>query len=153
MKIDPSEAAIRRRMQPGMLSRDGFLGDDQRNIAEIIAADQAELANAEISNAELADLLDELHQAASAGFGDECCCCNGKLKVRLIEVAGRLPCPFACGSRARKAVLEVQLPQQTLQITPLQSHLIRAHGFFQGTGSPFRLEPAAAIALYRLCRS
>jgi hypothetical protein len=36
-----------------------------------------------------------------------------------------------------------------LTYTPLDAHLIAAHGFFEGKGSPYRIEPADLIALYR----
>ena len=36
---------------------------------------------------------------------------------------------------------------------PMLVHLSRAHGFFQGWGSRFRMEPADAVALWRLCGS
>jgi len=43
MKETLKEAKIRSRMMPGALTITGFLGTDQRPLAEIIAADEQEL--------------------------------------------------------------------------------------------------------------
>lgn len=38
-----------------------------------------------------------------------------------------------------------------MHFTPLDAHLIAEHGFFEGKGSPYRIEPKELISLYRLC--
>jgi len=152
MKHDPTEQSVRERMVPGALALDGFLGHDERTLADIVAADLAELDAAGISKEALGDLLDEIHQAADAALGVPVDLYDGKVIATVIEVMGRIPCPFGDGALAHKAVVDVRIPQGTLRITPLDAHMIREHGFFQGKGSPFRVEPHDAIALYRLCR-
>lgn len=154
MKQNPADTALRKRMVPGALSRDGFLGNDARDIAEIIAADRAELEAADVTVAEIADMLDALHRAADDALETPCPVCGGTLSVRMTEVMGRIPCPFACGAALHKGVVEVSCPERrVIRFTPLHAHLIREHGFFQGRGAAFRLEPRDAIALLQLYRN
>ena len=140
-------------MAPGVLAQDGFLGHDQRSLQEIVAEDLAELAAAEVSLAELGEFLDRIHQTADAGLETTCPMCDGALSVRLAEGMGRIPCPFACGFRAHKGIVHVQAGSLSHRLTPLQIHLIKEHGFFQGRGAPFRLSPRQLAELYRKCGS
>ena len=140
-------------MAPGVLSRDGFLGHDTRNIADILAEDQAELEAAGVTLAEVADMLERVHEKADAGMERPVTLCGGAMTLQSTEGMGRMPCPFACGVRTHKAVITVQALGREFRLTPMLVHLVRAHGFFQGRGTPFRLEPADAAALLRVCRS
>lgn len=153
MKQNPAEREIRDNMMPGVQSRDGFLGDDTRNIADIVAQDTAVLEEAGVSQEELATLLEDLHRRADAGLGTKVSTCNDRVSVELVsEGMGRIVCPFKCGERAHKAVVEVSTPDTTIRFTPLHAHLIREHGFFEGRGAHFRIEPEALIRLYRTCQ-
>ncbi len=152
MKRNPANANVRALMERGRLGRDGFLGDDTRTIEDIVAADDATLVAAGVTRAELADLLDELHVAADEALETPRDLYDGKVQVQVTEVMGRISCPFGCGKRAHKAAIQVKAGSLAFVFTPLHAHLIREHGFFQGKGSWFRLEPAELISLYRLCR-
>ena len=153
MKHNPIESEIRERMEPGVLSRDGFLGEDNRDIAEIVAEDRAELEAAGLTAADVADVVDEIHQALEGAMETEQVLFNGRVRARLEEAMGGIPCPFGCGHKGHKGILTVQFSGRTLTLTPLHAHLIRRHGFFQGRGSAFRLEPRTAIALVRNVRA
>ena len=152
MKKNPRHASERDMMAPGRLSRDGFLGNDERTLDDIIAADLAVLDAADLTAAEIADLLDELHEAADQALEMPRSLCGGAVTVQALEVRGQISCPFACAFHTHKANIEVQAGAMRLLLTPLSAHLIREHGFFQGKGSPFRLEPKLLVLLYRLCR-
>jgi len=152
VKPDPAEKELRERMRPGILAKDGFLGTDSRTIADIIEADVAEIEAAGLDTARIAELLEDLLLAAEEALETPRRLCGGAVTVRFIEGMGRIPCPFACGFRGRKGVVELTSPTLNLQFTALHAHLIRGHGFFQGRGAAFRLEPADAVALYRICR-
>lgn len=153
MKQNPLESALRERMQPGVLSRDGFLGNDNRDIGEIAEADSAVVKNAGLEVSALADLIDEIHEALEGTMETTRELFGGRLKASLDEGMGGIVCPFADGFRAHKGVLTVQTPQQNLRLTPLHAHLIRQHGFFQGRGSTFRVEPNDLINLYFYLKS
>ena len=152
MKQNPVLARVQQRLAPGRLSRSGFLGQDPRPFDEIVDADLAELEAAGVRVTQVADLLDELHRRADEGLEAPCEACGGRATVQLVEAMGRISCPFACGFRSHKAVVHVHAGVVDLLFTPLQAHLIREHGFFQGRGSDFRLEPREVVALYVACQ-
>jgi hypothetical protein len=152
MKRNPAHSHAREMMASGRLGRDGFLGDDTRTLDDIVAADAATLEATGVTCAELADLLDELHEAADEALETPRALFGGRVVVQLVEVMGRIPCPFGCGVSEHKAAIKVEAGDISFTFTPLHAHLIRQHGFFQGRGSAFRLEPHELAALYRLCR-
>lgn len=153
MKKNPAEQTIRDRLEPGHISVEGFLGTDERPLADIIAADLGEVEAAELTNELLGSFLEELHSIADAGWEGRVPAFNGKVTVRADETLGQIPCPFACGDHCHKAVIGVKdaAGADLLSFTPLDAHLIRKHGFFQGKGSPHRIEPKKLISLYRFC--
>ncbi len=152
MKENPAERRLRERMGPGALSLGGFLGSDDRDVAQIVAADLGELAEAGVTQDQVADVLDELHAAADDALESPRNLFDDRVTVRMTEVRGRIPCPFGCGDSEHKGVVEVRLQDRVFSFTPLHSHLIRDHGFFQGRGAPFRLAPADVIAVVRIAR-
>jgi len=151
MKCNPAEGDIRARMRPGALSRDGFLGADERTLGDIISSDLAELECAGLTQVEVASFLDAIHRAADRSLGAPCELFEGAVTAQLTEVMGRIPCPFACGHRAHKAVVTARSGEIELRFTPLHVHLVEQHGFFQGRGSALRLEPGDVVRLFRRC--
>ena len=152
MKQNPASSRLLQRLAPGRLSSSGFLGRDDRPIEEIVAADLAELEAAALSTAQVADLLDELQRSATAGLEAPRSACGGRATVQLFEAMGRIPCPFACGVRTPKAVVQVKAGPLDLSFTPLQAHLRREQGSLQARGRPSRLEPRDLAALHAACR-
>jgi hypothetical protein len=153
MKKNPAEQIIRDRLEPGALSIEGFLGTDERPLADIVAADIGEVEAAGLTVEELGAFLEKLHTIADAGWEGRVPACNGKITVRADETLGQIPCPFACSDQCHKALIGVKdaAGSDLLTFTPLDAHLIRKHGFFQGQGSAYRIEPQKLIALYRFC--
>lgn len=152
MKEIPNEHALRLRLGPGVLSSEGFLGHDERAIATIVADDQARLEAAGLSIPEAADILERVVTAAEAALETPVKLFGGHVTAQLVEAMGRLPCPFACGFRAHKGIVTITVEGDIWQFTPLAAHLLRAHGFLQGVGSPYRLDPDRLITLVRLSR-
>lgn len=151
MKKNPAEKMIRDRLEPGALSIDGFLGRDDRPIADIIAADVAEVEAAGLTKEQLGDFLELIHQEADRNWEGVVPMFGGKITARSVEVKGAIPCPFNCDARCHKALIEVVAGDRCIQFTPLDAHMIREHGFFEGKGSPYRLPPKDLIWLYQLC--
>ena len=153
MKENPADQAIRDRLEPGHLSIEGFLGDDKRPLADIIADDTGLVEAAGLTVKELGDFLEHLHVTADGGWESRVPMYDGKITVRSDETLGLIPCPFACGAHCHKAEISVKNSdgEDLLKFTPLDAHLISAHGFFEGHGAHYRVEPQALIVLYRLC--
>jgi hypothetical protein len=153
MKENPADKATRDRLEPGQISVEGFLGKDKRPLADIIAADTGEVEAAGFTVEQLGGFLEKLHQTADAGWEGRVTACDGKITVRSDETLGQIPCPFACGANCHKAIVGVKDADgnDLLDFTPLAAHLIAKHGFFEGKGSPCRIEPKKLIELYRFC--
>ncbi len=153
MKENPANQTIRDRLEPGLISVEGFLGADKRPLADIIAADTGEVEAAGLTVEQLGNFLESLHVTADAGWEGRVPAYDGKVSVRADETLGQIPCPFACGANCHKAVVGIKDADgnDLLNFTPLAAHLIAAHGFFEGNGSPCRIEPKKLIELYRFC--
>ena len=150
MKENPAMHKVLENMKPGVLSLHGFLGDDRRGLEQIIDHDAAELEKLGTSCEKIADGLERIRVRALEGLGDFISLGEG-YSARADSIRGKLPCPFEHKGLYRKTVVIINIPgsDRKLQYTDLGIHLIREHGFFQGKGSPFRLEPAELDDLLR----
>lgn len=153
MKQNPAEQILRDRLEPGALSIEGFLGHDERPLADIVAADTTEVEAAGLTVEKLGKFLETLHITADQGWEGRVPMFDGKITVRSDETLGQIPCPFGCGAHCHKGEIAVKYGSgnDLLRFTPLDAHLIALHGFFQGKGSRYRIEPSCLIALCRLC--
>jgi hypothetical protein len=143
MKQSPQLAAIQECMRPGVITAHGFLGADARALAEIIEADGAQVARLGLTHASIAARMRSLHAAGAAGLG-EFIDVPPHFEVRVDAVRGKIPCPFGDRALEQKGFTVVRNASlgREVTFTALHVHLIEAHGFYQGAGSPFRLEPA-----------
>ena len=130
-------------MQAGNISRDGFLGADRRPLTEIIRADEEVLKKLNLTHQAIAKRMGYFREAGNKGLGEF-------LKLAphfevLCEIPrGFIPCPFGEPGMHRKTIVTVRNLRLRKEVTffDLNIHLIAAHGFYEGKGSPFRLEPA-----------
>ncbi len=149
MKRNPADELLRLDMEAGRLAGEGFLGTDERPVSEIIAADRALLASQDLGARELAQALRDLTRKGMEGQGQPVE--TGDFAVTVEEYMGRIGCPFKDGFRAAKRNTRAvsRATGESLSWSDLALHLIEAHGFFQGKGSPWRLEPLAAAAFLK----
>ncbi|MCX7028758.1 MAG: hypothetical protein NTU62_01385 [Spirochaetes bacterium] len=129
-------------MTPGVITRDGFLGDDRRLLGDILLADDAAVKALDLDHETVAARLIELRDAGMAGLG-EFIDVAPHFEVRVDSVRGRLPCPFGDPGIFPKTNVTVRNRKtgREATYTDLHIHLILAHGFYEGRGCPFRLEP------------
>jgi len=152
MKHAPYESEILRRMAPGVLSRAGFLGSDVRSLQEILDTDRSTVQSLGLTHERIADCLDEAARAAIAALGRPVDLAGGRLRAVYCEAMGLIPCPWADGTRRPTGELLVTEPARGRQLryTPLSVHMIRRHGFYEGRGSTYRLDPALVADIFRL---
>ncbi len=145
MKMTFDQKAAAERMKPGVLTSQGFLGADARSLADIVEADEEAFRAADLDFGEVADALDHLAREGEKGLGEPTTV-DGKWLVKSDEARGKIPCPFQDGIFHKNAVT-VELPGtgERLVYSDLSVHLLRAHHFCQGEGSPFRLAPDALV--------
>jgi hypothetical protein len=130
------------RMKPGIITRDGFLGDDSRNLIDILVEDDASVKRMSMNHQAIAARMTELREAGMRGLGDYISV-EPHFEIRVDSVRGRLPCPFGDPGVFPKTNIFVRNIDKKMEITytDMHIHLIGSHGFYEGKGSPFRLDP------------
>jgi hypothetical protein len=134
---------IQERMKPGVITRDGFLGTDDRNLIDILEDDDAEVKRLDLTHEKIAARMLELREAGKEGLGDPVSVAP-YFEVRVDIARGKLPCPFGHRGLIRKTFIIVKNLETSRHITytDMNVHLIAEHGFYQGKGSFYRMEPA-----------
>ena len=135
-------------MASGVLSRDGFLGWDSRPLEEIIETDAATVGRLGTHHQELGQELEKIILEARANLGAKVLI-GDRFRAVYKEAMGRIPCPWGHCGKFAKGHVELVDTQTGLQImfTALNVHMITAHGFYQGFGSRYRIEPAEIYQL------
>ncbi|KGE73173.1 hypothetical protein [Spirochaeta lutea] len=154
MKMTPEYQKAQQNMQAGVITADGFLGDDRRPLLDIIEHDEETMKELDLDFEILTARMRYLMEEGRKGLGEPVTIDN-KWIVRVDEARGYLPSPFEDGI-FRKVNAEVELlvdgkaSGKTLVYTEMSLHLIEKYHFFEGKGSPFRLEPLHAKAILGL---
>jgi len=146
-KSSPLER-LERTLRSSRLSARGFLGDDERPLEEILDADARAVESLGRTMAQIAARMQEITTRAKEGLGDWVEV-GGNLKAWASDARGVIACPWPHAFRADKTVITVKRTDTGRQIkwAVLSIHLIREHGFFQGRGSTFRLEPDELVEI------
>ncbi len=148
MKKSPQQKKLEDMLRTSKFSACGFMGTDKRSVWEIIDADAAELERLGRTQEEIARQMQILTDLGKPGLGDWVDI--GKdLKVSVDDHRGAIPCPWPHSFRCVKRITTCMHKDtgRTVQWSDLNIHLIKDHGFFEGRGSPFRLEPKELIAI------
>lgn len=142
MKQTVQLAKIQERMQPGIITRDGFLGTDRRNLIDILVEDDAAVKRMDLTHETIARRMIDLRDAGFRGLGNFISVAP-HFEVRVDSVRGKLPCPFGDPGIFPKTNTTVKNLDtgKTVTFTDLHIHMIWSHGFYEGKGPPFRLEP------------
>jgi hypothetical protein len=143
MKQTPEQNSIEANLLPGAISADGFLGDDTRSLIDIIRADQAVVAHLSLSSQTIAARLHELTEKGKTGLGRPVLV-DDHLEITVEDYMGSIPCPFRDYASFDKQLTTCKdiTSGRTIRWSDLNIHMIEAHGFYEGRGSPFRVEPA-----------
>lgn len=147
MKQTPEYQAIQQQMAPGVITLDGFLGTDTRNLIDIIRADEVRVHALNVTHEAIAERMQYFRDAGLDGLG-EFLKVDGTFEVRVDSVRGKLPSPFGGRGMYEKVNTTVRnlTNEREVTYTDLHIHFVRDHGFYEGLGSPFRLEPADLVA-------
>ncbi|MCX7813706.1 MAG: hypothetical protein N2250_08675 [Pseudothermotoga sp.] len=140
MKMTPQQIKAQENMKPGKITADGFLGDDDRNIVDIIQEDETNFARLGIDFNEVAELMRKLMKEGLKGLGEPIV--YEKWEIKVDEARGFLPCPYQDGIfRKRVATVRNLRNDEQIIFSDLSIHLLEKHHFLQGKGSKFRIEP------------
>jgi len=148
MKQTPEYQAIQQQMAPGVITLDGFLGTDTRNLIDIIASDDARVHALNVTHEAIAERMQYFRDAGLDGLG-EFLKIDGNFEVRVDSVRGKLPSPFGGRGMYEKVNTTVRNLSDGREVTytDLHIHFVRDHGFYEGLGSPFRIEPADLVSV------
>lgn len=154
MKQTPEYDKIQDQMKPGIIALDGFLGEDKRKLIDIIASDNTKVRKLNRTHAAIADKMEHFKEKGLAGLG-EFVTLDDHFEVRVESVRGLLPSPFGGPGMYGKVNTTVVNKTKGRQIvyTDLHIHFIGDHGFYEGKGSPFRLEPVDLIEILEVPES
>ncbi len=140
MKMSPEYKQTALQMQPGIITAEGFLGNDTRPLVDIIQADEEQATRLNVEWDKIAGHLQELYKAGKQGQ-ERTIEFIGKWNVKVDESRGLLPCPFKDGLFHKHTILVTHKPSgKQLLFSELSLHLLEKHHFLQGKGSSFRME-------------
>ena len=134
--------AIEQTLRQASTTREGFLGQDERDLTAIIQTDAAAIRRRGLTHAYIAQHLLALRQAGWEGLGEPVSV-PPHFEVCVDAARGTLPCPFGEQGSFAKVNTTVRNLESGKEITftDLNIHLIAKHGFYEGHGAQFRLDP------------
>lgn len=151
MKQDPKLDMVENHMKPGEISSTGFLGDDKRKLVDILLDDGQAVTALQLNHQILANRMEELSEKGRKGFGNPILV-DEFLEVTVEGSRGTIACPFRhMGMYPKENVTVVNRKTgERVFWTALNIHMIREHGFYEGKGSPFRVEPLDLIRVLEI---
>ncbi len=143
MKRSPDMQRLEETLRSSKIAGGGFLGSDPRPLEEILDADAAELARLGHTQYELADRMRHISSRAEQGLGSWVAV-DEIIEAAVTDTRGLMPCPWPHPGTYSKTVVSARNLRtgKMIQWSELNIHLVEEHGFFEGRGSAFRLEPA-----------
>jgi hypothetical protein len=150
MKLTPNMRKAQENMAPGVITADGFLGDDKRPIQDMIVESEELMRHHGLDIDNVVQMLKDLMEEGRNGLGEPITV-DGKWIVQTTEARGHLACPFEDGIE-RKITTTIRNIEkgESLMVSSLSLHLLKKHHFLEGKGAPFRLEPAAIKSVLEL---
>jgi hypothetical protein len=141
-------------MRPGESSKAGFLGKDEK-LLDVMAADNKYVVDElGLTHQELAKHLHAMgalwlwqveHKQPEAEFLYH----GRKFKVKGVATRGLQPSPFGDGTKSGSNVTVENLKTgKKLQYGLLVPYMIERYGFYEGTGTSYRLDPRKAVELF-----
>ncbi len=145
-KESPQLQRLQEVLRSSKLVYGGFMGTDSRSVLDVIEADLAELSRLDITAERIAARMQEITDIAKDGLGNWVKIDENR-QAMIEEAKGTLVCPWPHPGKFAKRVTTVKLNKsgQTIHWADLNIHLISEHGFFEGRGSTFRIEPQKLI--------
>jgi hypothetical protein len=144
--------ALEKEMRPGASSMAGFLGRDEK-LLDVLAADNKYVVEElGLTHQELAR---HLHVLGAIGFWQvgrketarPFLYHGRRFKVEVDSTFGFQPSPFNDGTKSGSNATLFNLDNgKKLRYALLVPHLIERYGFYEGKGTPYRVEPSAVVA-------
>ena len=148
MKIPPQEERFEELLRHSKISAGGFLGHEHRTVDEIIEADAVELKRLGVTARALGKRMRAISETAMHGL-EMTVNVDHNHTARMREARGSIICPWPHPGSYAKRVTSVRRTDSGEEVvwSELNIHMIEAHGFFEGKGAPFRIEPAKLVSV------
>ncbi|MHC4656869.1 MAG: hypothetical protein ACYS91_17895 [Planctomycetota bacterium] len=148
MKESPHDRKLEELLRSSRLAAGGFMGHDIRSVSEVIDADAAELSRLGFTKDQVAERMRQITQVAISGLGTWVQV-GDDLEGKVDEAKGRLICPWPHKGKLAKRITVVKVIKtgESIRWSDLNTHLISEHGFFEGKGSNFRIEPRELVQI------
>lgn len=149
MKQSPRDKKLEEMLRSTRLVAGGFMGADPRHPIDVIEQDIVELEDLGTTTIQLANRMRELTDMAKPRLGTWITDPTGKFRVKSEDFKGTLVCPWPHPGFYEKRITTVEHLQTGKQAswTDLNIHMIEEHGFFEGKGAFFRIEPREIVNL------
>lgn len=148
MKRSPDSVRLEAVLRASTLVAGGFMGTDMRSPEDVIEADAATLGRVGHTAADVGARMQEVSDLAIAGLGSDVDV-GGGLVASATDTRGQVACPWPHRGRFPKTVIVVThvSTEEQMQWSLLSVHLVKRHGFFQGTDAAFRQNPTQLVRL------
>ncbi len=148
MKQSPNMRDLEFMLRSSRIVAGGFFGTVGRLLEEIVDADLVSLAHLGCTVAQVADRMHELTALAIPELGNPVAV-GDNLTVASQDYMGRIICPWPHPMSLAKRITTARRADtdQSIRWTDLNIHMIAEHSFFEGKGSPFRIEPGKLVHL------
>ncbi len=148
MKKTPHMQRLEELLRGGKLVSGGFLSNDQRNLDEIISSDTNIVEKAGLTNEKVARKMAEITETAKPRLG-QWVKINENTQASVEHFRGNVVCPWPHSGVYPKRITYVKSTREDKNIfwTDLNIHMIEAHGFYEGKGAFFRIEPQDVLEL------
>jgi len=137
-------------MQPGVLTLKGFLGSDDRKLADILVDDQQSFSRLGITPLQAAERLQQLADLGTDLMEEEIVVEN-RYRIKVRDDRGKIPSPWGDGLFEKGDVeLADNKTGETLKWNRLTLRLMSVHGFCGGIDSEYRLDPEKLVRILEL---
>ena len=150
MKQTPELDLVQSKMQPGVLTLKGFLGSDDRKLADILVDDQQSFSRLGITPLQAAERLQQLADLGTDLMEEEIVVEN-RYRIKVRDDRGKIPSPWGDGLFEKGDVeLADNKTGETLKWNRLTLRLMSVHGFCGGIDSEYRLDPEKLVRILEL---
>ena len=146
----PALDAVEKRMRT-IEAHHGYLTEADGPLVTLLIQDEIRVKELGLTHEAIAAALRQLTHAAAEAQGCPMVVEN-KWRVHIDAFRGKIPCPWGHPGLYPKTHVHLERVDTgaSLQWTDLAIHLIEAHGFYQGTQSPYRLDPEIVAKVLEL---
>ena len=139
---------LQREMRPGVNSTKGFLGADEKLLDILVEDNRYVVEELGLTHPQLARHLHVLGELAFRHQGQEIRYHGRRFKLGGATFRGSIESPFDDGTRTnREASLENLDNGKRLKYSLLVPHMVERYGFYEGHGTPFRVDPRDILAV------